>query len=335
MQIYIFTAMTALEVLVFVNGWTDAPNAITCPIVTGCMKPGKAIAMAGIFNLAGCLSMCFFGGKVAEITASIADFSFTGGTGLPALKAFSAGIIAVVFWAFVAWIFGIPTSESHGLLAAVSGAAVAYAVKNGASPIAAIDGKAWVAVGIGLAVSTLPAYLAAKACALITGRIDKNSIKPHGTFYKNSQITLAAIGAYLHGAQDGQKFVGMFIMLRTMTAYQAASDKKALIPAALTAVIMTLGTLMGGTRIIKHTGSDMVTLDLRRGFCADIASGTILAACLGMGLPVSTTHAKNCAIMGAGREPDMKIVRELICAWVLTFPICATLGFLLALAFSM
>lgn len=334
MHIYIFIAMTALEVLVFVNGWTDAPNAITCPIVTGCMKSGKAIAMAGVFNLAGCLSMCFFGGKVAEITASIADFSFTG-TGLPALKAFSAGIIAVVIWAFTAWIFGIPTSESHGLLAAVSGAAVAYAVKNGASPLDAIDAKAWTAVCIGLVLSTIPAYFAAKMCALITGRIDKNSIKPHGTFYRNSQITLAAVGAYLHGAQDGQKFVGMFIMLRTMTACQAAADEKAMIPAVLTAVIMTLGTLMGGTRIIKHTGSDMVTLDLRRGFCADITSGAILAACLGMGLPVSTTHAKNCAIMGAGREPDMKIVRELICAWVLTFPICAALGFLLAIVFSM
>ena len=101
------------------------------------------------------------------------------------------------------------------------------------------------------------------------------------------------------------------------------------------ALVMSLGTAMGGARIIKKVAMDMVRLDAPRGFCADISASAVLFFCTLMGLPVSTTHAKTCALMGAGRACrkgglNYGAVREMAMAWVITFPLCFVLGYLSA-----
>jgi len=108
--------------VILVNGWTDAPNAIATCISTRSIHPKKAIIMAAIFNFLGVFVMTLLSSNVAETIYNLANF---GSNYLNALIALCAGLVAIVLWAIVAWYFGIPTSESHALIAGISGSAIA------------------------------------------------------------------------------------------------------------------------------------------------------------------------------------------------------------------
>ena len=117
----ILTTILTLAVIL-VNGWTDAPNAIATCVSTRAMRPRAAIIMAAIFNFLGVLIMTLINKKVAETIYNMVDF---GGDAHEALVALCAAMFAIVTWATAAWKFGIPTSESHALIAGLSGAAIA------------------------------------------------------------------------------------------------------------------------------------------------------------------------------------------------------------------
>ena len=108
--------------VILVNGWTDAPNAIATCISTRSIHPKKAIIIAAIFNFLGVFVMTLLSSTVVETIYNIANF---GSNYSNALIALCAGLVAIVFWAIIAWYFGIPTSESHALIAGISGAAIA------------------------------------------------------------------------------------------------------------------------------------------------------------------------------------------------------------------
>ena len=142
--------------------------------------------------------------------------------------------------------------------------------------------------------------------------------------------------AFMHGAQDGQKFIGVFLIGIAMARGQAVSVDTA-IPLwlmLLCSAVMALGTSIGGYKIIKAVGMDMVKLETYQGFSADLAAAiTLLIATLYKGLPVSTTHTKTTAIMGVGaakrlRAVNWTVVKEIVLTWVLTFPGCGLLGYL-------
>ena len=111
--------------VILVNGWTDAPNAIATVVSTGSMKPKSAIMMAAVMNFAGVLVMSLVSNKVADTIYKMVDFK---GDAQNALVALCASLFAIVLWAVAAWWFGIPTSESHALIAGVTGAAIALPV---------------------------------------------------------------------------------------------------------------------------------------------------------------------------------------------------------------
>ena len=160
----ILTTILTLAVIL-VNGWTDAPNAIATCVSTRAMRPRPAIIMAAIFNFLGVLIMTLINKKVAETIYNMVDF---GGDAHEALVALCAAMFAIVTWATAAWKFGIPTSESHALIAGLSGAAIA--LHNGFS---GINGAEWLKVIYGLALSTLLGfvlgYVVAKLVALLFG----------------------------------------------------------------------------------------------------------------------------------------------------------------------
>ncbi len=108
--------------VMFVNGWTDAPNAIATCVSTRSINPKKAIIMAAICDFLGVLVMTFFSNAVAQTIYNMVDF---GTNANDAVIALSAALLAIVFWSILAWYFGIPTSESHALIAGISGAAIA------------------------------------------------------------------------------------------------------------------------------------------------------------------------------------------------------------------
>ena len=131
--------------VILVNGWTDAPNAIATVVSTGSMKPKTAIMMAAVLNFAGVLVMSLVSNKVADTIYKMVDFK---GDAQNALVALCASLFAIVLWAVAAWWFGIPTSESHALIAGVTGAAIALGGADG------VNMGEWMKVIIGLFLST-------------------------------------------------------------------------------------------------------------------------------------------------------------------------------------
>jgi len=316
--------------VILVNGWTDAPNAIATCISTRAMEPKKAIVMAAIFNFLGVFVMTMINKSVAMTISNMVDF----GTDIQASSiALSGALASIVIWATAAWYFGIPTSESHALIAGLTGAAVAYY-----NSFQGVNGDEWIKVIFGLVLSTVGGFALGWGITKLIEALFKNTDRRKtNKVFKNAQIGGAAAMAFMHGAQDGQKFIGVFLIGMALAKGQNVTGAM-VIPIWLMlfcSVIMALGTSIGGYRIIKAVGMDMVKLETYQGFSADVAAAlALLVASLWNGLPVSTTHTKTTAIMGVGASKRISavhwgVVGEMVLAWVLTFPGCGLLGYVL------
>ena len=329
----LFLAVALTLGVILVNGWTDAPNAIATCVVTRCMSARAAIVMAAICNFLGVYVMTMLSPKVAETITKMVNF---GTDKDQAIIALSAAMFAIVTWATVAFLFGIPTSESHALIAGLSGSAIAL---HGS--FAGVNGSEWVKVLYGIVISVSLGFgLGWIVCKLVTvlfRNIERRKTEP---VFKYAQIAGAAYSAFMHGAQDGQKFMGILILCLFMS--QGEPIPQNMEPAtwimALCAVIMGLGTAIGGKKIIKSVGMDMVKLEKYQGFSADLSASTSLLLCSLLSFPVSTTHAKTTAIMGVGAVKSIKainlgVVKEMCLTWVLTFPGCGIISFLMTKLF--
>lgn len=319
--------------VILVNGWTDAPNAIATCVSTRAITPKAAIMMAAVFNFLGVFVMTVINANVAETIYNMVDF---GGDPGEALIALCAALFAIVLWATAAWYFGIPTSESHALIAGISGAAIA--LKGG---LKGINGNEWMKVIYGLILSTLLGFVLGWITVKIVEFLFKGfDRKKTSEFFKNAQVLGGAAMAFMHGAQDGQKFMGVF-MLGMFLAKGQADVNSFVIPIwlmVLSSAVMALGTSIGGYKIIKAVGMDMVKLEKYQGFSADLAGAGCLLISSVVGMPVSTTHTKTTAIMGVGAAKRLSsvnwgVVKEMVLTWVLTFPGCGVIGFLMAKLF--
>lgn len=319
--------------VILVNGWTDAPNAIATCVSTRSMDPKKAIIMAAIFNFLGVFVMTAVNATVAETIYNMVDFR---GDTHNSLIALCAALVAIVAWATGAWVFGIPTSESHALIAGLSGAAIA--LQHG---ISGINGNQWIKVIYGLVISTVLGFvlgfIVVRIIEAVCNKMDRRKSK---SVFQKAQIFGGAAMAFMHGAQDGQKFMGVF-MLGMFLANGQSNVTNFTIPIwlmVLCSLVMALGTSIGGYRIIKTVGMGMVKLDTHQGFAADTAAAISLLISSLTSLPVSTTHTKTTAIMGVGASKrissvNWSVVKEMLLAWVLTFPGCGVVGYLMAYIF--
>ncbi|MBR6594849.1 MAG: inorganic phosphate transporter [Clostridia bacterium] len=332
LKVCIIVALTLGVILV--NGWTDAPNAIATCVSTRSMKPRAAIIMAAVFNFLGVFVMTLVSSEVAQTISNMVDFGDNAGD---ATMALCAAMFAIVVWATAAWAFGIPTSESHALIAGISGAAIA--IQGGLS---GINGSEWIKVIYGLVLSSVlgfgSGYIMTKLIEGICRRMDRvKTVK----FFRGAQIVGGASMAFMHGAQDGQKFMGIFL-LGISLAGGNTDTTTFIIPMwlmVLCSVVMALGTSIGGYKIIKSVGMDMVKLETYQGFAADMGGAICLLIASVTGIPVSTTHTKTTAIMGVGASKRLSainwgVVKEMVLAWVLTFPGCGLLGYLMVLLFE-
>ncbi len=321
--------------VILVNGWTDAPNAIATCVSTRAIGVRKAIIMAAIFNFLGVLVMTALNASVAMTIYNMVDF---GGDAHLSLIALCAAMAAIVIWATAAWYFGIPTSESHALIAGISGAAVA--IQNSFS---GINGAEWVKVLYGIVLSTILGFGLGFVSSKVTVFLfrHQNRLKTE-RFFSGAQVAGGAAMAFMHGAQDGQKFMAIFLLGAAFANGQAHTSSF-VVPIwlmVLCSLVMGLGTSIGGYRIIKSVGMDMVKLKPYQGFAADLSATLCLLLSSLTGIPVSTTHTKTTAIMGVGaarrmRNVNWSVVKELVLTWVFTFPGCGLLGFGMAKLFLM
>ena len=315
---------------VFVNGWTDAPNAIATVISTRVLSPKAAVLLATVFNLGGVFLM---GTAVANTTAKIVTI----GTGTDALITLAAAQLSIVIWSVSAWRYGIPTSESHALIAGLMGAGISF------KGLAAFNWPEFHKVLIGLAIATIlgfiSGFLTTKAVAFAFRNVNRRKAN---RFFSWGQIGSAALMAFNHGAQDGQKFMGVFALALVVGGIFPVTDSL-VIPIWIMLVcslIMALGTSIGGYKIIKTMGIDMVKLEKYQGFSAEIGASACMMGATLLGIPLSTTNTKGTAIMGAGASRglsnvNLKIVNEMFLAWILTFPACLVLGYVMAKLFAL
>ena len=320
----LFTLLT-LGVLL-VNGWTDAPNAIAGAVVTGALSFRRAVLLAAVCNFLGVCCVTAVNTSVAETVYSIASFS---GGPRAASIALSAGMAGVVLWAAACWRWGIPTSESHALVAGITGAAVALE-----RDVSCVRWGSWGKVLLGLLLSTAAGFWVGR----MAGRAAR---RWQGTdrLFRRLQLPGAAATAFFHGAQDGQKFLGVFLLGAALV--QGRQDEQTfVVPLWLMlfcAIGMALGTGLGGRRIIDTVGREMVSLSPRDGFACDVAGVGCLLAATVLGLPVSTTHTRTAALLGVGsaggKQADWGVAGAIALAWVLTFPGCAVLGWGMARLF--
>ena len=317
-----------------VSGATDAPNAIATAVSTRCLSPLSALILAAIFNFIGLVGMTYLTTAVAHTMFNMVDFS--GDTHL-ALMALCAAMIAAIAWGVFCWFFGIPASKSHSLIAGVTGGAIAM---NGWGGV--VVGE-WLKVLYGMAFSLIAGFILGWLSVRLVTFLFRNIPRKSSNYvFVILQDVFAAGLSFLHGAQDGQKFMSI-ALLGIMLALGQDSLPDTGFPLWLMIVCslaISLGTLIGGKRIIKSVAMDMVKLEKYQGVAASLATIITLFVSTVTGMPVSTSHCSTSSIMGVGasknpRTVKWSIAKRMVLAWVLTFPCCGLIGFVLAKLFMM
>ena len=253
--VLLITVVLTLGVI-FVNGWTDAPNAIATCVTTRCMGTRSAIWMSALFNFLGVFVMTQINSSVASTISNMVDF---GGNTREALIALCAALFSIVVYSVGASYFGIPTSESHSLIAGLSGAAIA--IHNG---VEGINMGEWAKVLYGLVLSLalgfVSGWVICKLVSLVCCKMDRRKTNP---FFKGAQIFGAAAMSFMHGAQDGQKFIGVLFLGLAFAHGQGlvAGMESPVWLMLVGSVFIALGTSFGGEKIIKSVGMDMVKLE--------------------------------------------------------------------------
>ncbi len=299
--------------VVFVNGFTDAPNSVSGVVSSGIWGKGKACLISGVFNMLGVVIFTALGAKVAEGVVDLSDF---GKHSVPALCACLTGVI---LFGIIAWIFAMPSSESHALLSCIFGASLAVSYSPSAIPFLLIIGY--------MAFSCVFSFFLA---LYFSHKLKKSE----GECVKYEKIT-CIFSSLAHGAQDGQKLVALCLILMPVESVIKASS--AILISLPVAVIMMLGTMAGGGKIIASLGNGIVENNSKIAFSSDFSATVCVFLCSILGFSVSTGNIKACSLIGAGIGCGNKInystVRKIIITSVITFPVCIALGFLLTKAF--
>ena len=301
----------------FVNGWTDAPNAIATVVSTRSLSPFQALVMASVLNLLGVLSGTAVAATIGTdiIDPSVVDLTTVGGA-----------MVGIIVWSTVAALLGLPTSESHALVSGLAGAGFATA---GADALVA---EGWIKVGYGLLFSTFLGFGGGYLVMVLVYNVFRGVVpsRMRNTF-RGLQIFSSAFMAFSHGSNDGQKFMGAFTLALVLgNVLPAFVIPKWVI--FLCAGVMATGTMTGGWRIMRTLGMRVTKLETHQGFAAETAAATTIELATRLGIPLSTTHTISTSIMGVGATRGVSAVRwgvtqELVTAWILTFPICAGISF--------
>lgn len=315
-----------------ISGVTDAPNAIATAVSTRCLPPNVAIALAAVFNFVGLVGMTYISTAVAHTMFGMVDF---GADTHAALLALMAAMLGAIIWGAFCWFLGIPASKSHMLIAGVTGGAIACSGISGVVP------AEWAKVIYGMLFSLIAGFvlgwIVVKIVEKLFARVNRG--KANTVFTVFQDICAVAL-SFLHGAQDGQKFMSIALLGIALSFGETAPDASGfpLWLMIICSLAISLGTAVGGKRIIKSVAMDMVSLQKYQGVSASISTITTLLISSLTGMPVSTSHCSTSAIMGVGAAKNVKgvrweIAKNMVLAWVLTFPCCGLIGFGLAKLF--
>jgi PiT family inorganic phosphate transporter len=301
----------------YINGFHDTANAIATSVATRALSPRYAILMAASFNFIG----AFAGTAVAKtIGAGLVEEATTTNSVV------AAALIGAITWNLITWYLGLPSSSSHAIIGGLLGATI-IAAGLGALKMDGIVFK----VIIPMVTSPLLGFTIAFALMLALYWVFRNARrKPMARSFRRVQLLSAGYMAFSHGSNDAQKTMGI-ITLALVAAGVIPSVEVPLWVIVIAATAMSLGTAVGGWRIMHTMGQRVAELEPVHGFAAETTAATILLVTAHLGMPVSTTHVISSAIMGVGSARGPKgvrwgVARRILLAWVITIPAAGTVA---------
>lgn len=302
----------------FINGFHDTANTIATSVSTKALTPRRAIMLAAVMNFIGALT---FTGVAQTITSGITNpFELENG-----MAVILAALISAIIWNLVTWYASIPSSSSHAIIGAITGAVI---VSAGAS---AIDFGGFISILEGLIFSPLLAFAVGYILYSIIKVIFKNSnLTKTNRRFRFIQVITAAVQSFAHGTNDAQKSMGIITMALIVGGLHTSMEIPFWVQASC-ATAMALGTSIGGWRIIKTVGGKIMKIRPVNGVSADLTGAAVIFGATIFHLPVSTTHVISSGILGVGASHRIKGVnwgvgKRMVITWVITLPITAAIG---------
>ena len=302
----------------FTNGFHDTGNAMATSIATGALPPRVAVAMSGVLNLVG-----------AFLSLSVAATIASGlvNTGLVTLTVVFAGLCGGIIWNLLTWLLGIPSSSSHALIGGVVGSMLAAAGGH-AVQWHGLFQKVIIPAGI----SPLVAGLVATVGTWLIYRIVRGvPAESSAKGFRIGQIGSAAMVSLAHGTNDAQKTMGI-ITLALIANHTVHSNAQAPFWVILScALAISIGTYMGGWRVIRTLGKGLVEIESPQGMAAESASAAVILLSSHFGYSLSTTHVATGSILGTGlgkkgAEVRWSVAGRMATAWIFTLPLAGAVG---------
>jgi PiT family inorganic phosphate transporter len=302
----------------FTNGFHDSANAMATSIATGALRPRVAVAISAALNFVGAfLSLAV----AATIADGIVDAHAI------TLTVVFAGLIGGIAWNLVTWFLGIPSSSSHALIGGIVGATVIAAGFDAVKTVGVVSKvllPAILAPLVAIGVAALGTYLVYRISSRVSERV-----RDHG--FRLGQIGTASLVSLAHGTNDAQKTMGVITL--ALIANKSI-DAKADVPVWVIiscATAISLGTYLGGWRIIRTLGKGLVQIEPPQGFAAEGTSAAVILASSHLGYPLSTTHVCSGSIVGSGigkrlAKVRWTVARTMALAWLVTLPAAGLVG---------
>ena len=301
----------------YINGFHDTANAIATSVATRALRPQHAILMAAAFNFIG----AFAGTAVAKtIGAGLVQETTT------SQAVVMAALLGAIAWNLLTWRLGIPSSSSHALIGSLLGATI-LAAGTGAVKWDGVVGKVLVPLVTSPVLGFIIAFWLMIALYWTFRRARR---RPMTRGFRRLQVLSAGYMAFAHGSNDAQKTMGIV----TLALFSAGVIPTIDVPVwviVVAASAISLGTAVGGWRIMRTMGRKVVELEPIHGFAAETTAATVLLVTAHLGMPVSTTHVISSAIMGVGSSKGPRgvrwgVARTILLAWVVTIPATALAG---------
>lgn len=318
-----FNVMLAVVIILalafdFINGFHDTANSIATVVSTRVLTPKAALLMSAVLNFIGALVS-------VNVATTISSEIVKGSLGQHVI---AAALLGAIIWNLITWWLALPSSSSHALIGSLMGSAIVVTGRFDSIYWSNI----WEKVIIPLFTSPLLGFVIGYFVMKLISRflLNVSQKRVNGVFSK-LQIFSAAFMAYSHGSNDAQKTMGIITLALVSSGVIGIDAGVPIEVKLMCALSMALGTSIGGWRIIKTVGMNMIKLHPVGGFAAETSAAIIIQIMTAIGAPVSTTHVISSSIMGVGASKRLSAVRwsvarDIVLGWFVTIPITMLLG---------
>jgi PiT family inorganic phosphate transporter len=307
----------------FINGFHDTANSIATTVSTRALSPKIAIVFAASLNLVGALVSVNVAQTISKglVNGKVEDYVII------------ATLIAAIIWDLITWYLGIPSSSSHALIGALIGSSLVYSFSIKEIIWSGVFNKVIVWLVASPIIGLIIGFLFMKLLFKVLSRLSQYVVN---RWFSKLQILSAGLMAFAHGSNDAQKSMGIITLALVSSGVISANIGIPIEVKIACAIAMAIGTSVGGWKIIKTMGINMIKLQPVGGFAAETSAATVILVASAFGAPVSTTHVISSAIMGVGAAKRLSAVRwsiakSIVWAWVFTIPATAAMGALITL----